>query len=131
MAMLKTSLIVAVLIMSSAVVLAEMTTCVVVVDPQSDRYYAGPFGGYYFSHELSRVAKQELEIALSKRGFQVLLNTDEVGPTQDELRLENSEWGRYGRKRNDIGYFTGADETFYVSAFTYGGRDVDLRADFG
>ncbi len=125
-----TSLMAAVLVMNSAVVLAEMPTCVVVVDPQSDQYYAGQFGGYYFSRELSRVAKQELEIALSRRGFQVLLNTEDVRPTQEELLLENSKWGQDGRGRNNIGYFTGADETFLVSAWTYGSRDADLRVRF-
>jgi len=106
---------------------------VVVVDPQAAAGYYGSYGGYngyYWSNELSVVAKQELEIALSRRGFTVLLNAGEVRPTQQELSLENSEWGRYGSGRNDIGYLSGADEMFYVSAFTYGKRDVELSAQF-
>ena len=120
----------AVLLLLCSGLWAQQSTCVVVVDPQADQFYAGPFGGYYYSHELSRVAKQELEVALQRRGFLVLLSANEVGPTQDELSLENSEWGRYGSGRNDDGYFAGAAEMFYVSAFTYGGRDVGLSAQF-
>lgn len=111
---------------------ADPTTVVVVVDPQaqSSGFYSGGMGngnGYYWSDELSRVAMQELGVALSRRGFLVLLNAGEVEPTQEELRLENSEWGRFGRSRNDIGYFSGASESWYVSAYTVGGTDQEFQ----
>jgi len=131
-AMQKASLTVSLVLLCSGV-FAQQSTCVVVVDPQAAAGYYGSYGGfagYFWSDELSEVAKQELEVALQRRGFLVLLNAGEVRPTQEELSLENSEWGRYGSGRNDFGYFAGAAEIFYVSAFTYGGRDVELSAQF-
>ena len=131
--MLRASLSVVLLYLTSLSVCfaqAERTTCVVVVDPQANTGYYGGGGGYYWSNELSVVAKQELEVTLKNRGFLVLLNANDVGPTQEEISLENSEWGKYGAGRNDKGYFSGAAEMFYVSAFTYGGRDMELSAQF-
>jgi len=124
--------IVVLLVVAASVTLAQSApTCVVVVDPQAEYGYGG-YGGYdgsyYYSSQLSQIAKQELEAALSERGWLVLLNASDVGPTQEELLLENSEWGINGRNRQPIGDFTGATETFLVSAFTFGGRDFELAA---
>jgi len=93
-------------------------TVVVVVDPEAGYTYGYGFGrGYYYSEDLSRVTKQECEIALEKRGFRVLVSTQDVGPLQEELELENSEWGARGEGRKPKGYFAGADYIFYVSAY--------------
>ncbi|MCX6806600.1 MAG: M48 family metalloprotease [Candidatus Berkelbacteria bacterium] len=92
-------------------------TVVVVVDPEASDSYGYGFGrGYYYSEDLSRVAKKEAETALGNRGFSVLVSTQDVVPLQQELELENSQWGQYGDGRKDIGYFAGADYVFYVSA---------------
>jgi Zn-dependent protease with chaperone function len=91
---------------------------VVVVDPEASESYGYGFGrGYYYAEDLSRVAKQECEIVLEKRGFRVLVSTQDVGPLQEELELENSEWGARGEGRKPKGYFAGADYIFYVSAY--------------
>ena len=90
---------------------------VVVVDPEARRYdYGWGFRSYY-DESLSEIAKVETEAVLGERGWTVLVSTHDVGPIQEELALENSEWGKKGEGRKDIGYFAGADDIFYVSAY--------------
>jgi len=100
---------------------------VVVLDPQAEE--GGTFGfgrGYYYSANLSQVAVQETGPLLEEKGREILLSTTDVGPDQEELLLENSEWGKYGEGRNPIGYFKGAKEIWYVSAYIKGGRELDI-----
>jgi hypothetical protein len=102
-------------------------TVVVVLDPEASDSYGYGFGrGYYYAEDLSSVAKQETEVALEKKGFKVLVSTQDVGPLQEELELENSEWGQYGEHRQPIGYFSGAQQTFYVSAYVAGEQGYDV-----
>ena len=102
-------------------------TAIVVVDPESSESNSYGFGrSYYYNEDISRVAKQETEAALEKRGFRVLVSTQDVGPLQSELELENSEWGLRGEGKKDKGYFVGADNVFYISAYVAGERDVRL-----
>lgn len=90
---------------------------VVVVDPEARRYdYGWGFRSYY-DQSLSETAKIETEAVLGEQGWTVLVSTQDVGPIQEELALENSEWGRNGEGRKDIGSFAGADDIFYVSAY--------------
>jgi hypothetical protein len=90
---------------------------VVVVDPEARRYdYGWGFRSYY-DESLSEIAKVETEAVLGERGWTVLVSTHDVGPIQEELALENSEWGKNGEGRKDIGSFAGADDIFYVSAY--------------
>ena len=102
-------------------------TAVVVVDPEGTDNYGLGFGrGYYYVHDLSEVAKQEAEAALERRGFDVLVSTQDVGPLMDELDLENSEYGQYGENRTPKGYFSGAENVFYVSAWVAGANEYQV-----
>lgn len=106
---------------------ANGTTIVVVVDPEASDSYGYGFGrGYYYHEDLSRVTKQEAEIALGKKGYQVLVSTGDVGPLQDEIGLSNSEWGEKGENRVPKGYFAGAQEVFYASAYILKEQGFDL-----
>lgn len=106
---------------------ANGTTVVVVVDPEASDSYGYGFGrGYYYHEDLSRVTKQEAEIALGKKGYQVLVSTGDVSPLQDEIGLSNSEWGEKGENRVPKGYFAGAQEVFYASAYIQREQGFDL-----
>jgi hypothetical protein len=102
-------------------------TAVVVVDPARTEDYGLGFGrGYYYCNDLSEVAKQEAEAALEKRGFNVLVSTQDVGPLTEELDLQNSEYGQYGEGRTPKGYFAGAENVFYVSAWVAGANELQV-----
>jgi len=102
---------------SPAAATAAGKTVVVVVDPEANDAYGGFGSSYYYAGDLSAIAKQETEIALANLGYQVLVSTNDVGPIQDEISLENSEWGANGENRNPKGDFAGAQEMYYVSAY--------------
>jgi len=102
---------------AAPVAAATGKTVVVVVDPEANDAYGGFGSGYYYAGDLSQIAKQETKIALASLGYQVLVSTNDVGPLQDEISLENSEWGTNGENRNPKGDFAGAQEMYYVSAY--------------
>lgn len=98
-----------------------------VVDPGRTDSNSFGFGrGYYYSDDLSEVAKAEAETALEKMGFQIVVSTHDVEPLQDELSLENSEWGANGEGRQPIGQFSGTDNVFYVSAWISGASEKQI-----
>jgi len=102
-------------------------TVIVVVDPEASESYGYGFGrGYYYSEDLSRVTKQECEVALEKRGFRVLVSTEDVDPLQSEIELENSEWGARSESRKEKGYFAGTDVIFYVSAYVLREQNFEI-----
>lgn len=87
-------------------------TAIVVIDPEAKGYGNG-YG--YCDQELSRLAKQETEMELEKKGFRVLVSTQDLKSLMDELKLEQSEWSVQGENRQPIGFFTGVSRVFYVS----------------
>lgn len=102
-------------------------TAIVVVDPEAANSYGfAGFGTGFFDSDLSEIAKQETETVLEKQGYQVLVSTQDNGPLQDEIELENSEWGQHGENRQPKGYFSGVQFVFYASAYMVRGQNLEV-----
>lgn len=81
------------------------------------------------------IGQEEAMRILENRGYQNLAAADsaDLKEIQKELELENSEWGKNGEGRNDIGNFAGTQfvVTGTVSAIGEGSTDIETRAASG
>ena len=65
---------------------------------------------YYSDNGLGDLAQEEAMRVLQNKGYQprAASGSQDLRDVQDELTIENSEWGRNGQNRNDIGGLAGA-----------------------